>query len=197
LKLSKKYNNGQNEAVGGQYSNVEHALAANPKSGFSTVSLGCPLLEVVIMKPFLPVGLILLMITLSACSSLTVKSSPNQEVAQVSNCSSAKTQFDLDRCANQMAQIEYEKLTSLIIELQGHMDASQYADLLQVEANWEKVAKDHCAWEVTFFADGSIQPMSLADCLYQQFKQRIEALRLNLCEGNGITGECEASLKFK
>jgi hypothetical protein len=39
LKLSKKYKNGQNEAAGGQYY-VERALAANPKSVFSTVSLG-------------------------------------------------------------------------------------------------------------------------------------------------------------
>ena len=77
------------------------------------------------------------------------------------------------------------------------MDASHYAELLQIEANWEKVAKDHCKWEAAFFAGGSNQPMMLADCLYQQYQQRIDVLRLNLCNGNGMTGECEASLKYK
>jgi hypothetical protein len=40
LKLLKKHKNGQNETVGGQYNYAEHALAANPKSGFSTVLSG-------------------------------------------------------------------------------------------------------------------------------------------------------------
>jgi|WetSurSiteA1Bulk_404760.scaffolds.fasta_scaffold42789_1 uncharacterized protein YecT (DUF1311 family) len=149
------------------------------------------------MKPILLVGITLSIIALSACSLQPIKSAPTPETTPVYNCSSATTQFELNQCASRMSQTEQEKLNSLINELQGHMDASQYAELLRIEADWETVAKDHCKWEAAFFTGGSNQPMMLADCLYRQYQQRIDILRLNLCNGNGMTGECEASLKYK
>lgn len=61
----------------------------------------------------------------------------------------------------------------------------------------ENTIEEHCQWQANFFEGGSVQPMWHAICLTQQYRDRIEALRLNLCMGNGMTGECEESLKYK
>jgi uncharacterized protein YecT (DUF1311 family) len=112
-------------------------------------------------------------------------------------CQSAMTQSELNACAHQKALATYEKLNSLIAELHGHMADSQYTLLLEIETDWETTITKHCSWEANFFAGGSVQPMWFAGCLDQQYLYRIETLRINLCEGYGMTGECEESLKYK
>ena len=77
------------------------------------------------------------------------------------------------------------------------MGMTQYQKLVSIQSEWKKAAKEHCQWEAGFFAGGSVQPMWLAGCLEQQYRQRIDALRFNLCEGNGMTGECEAAAKYR
>jgi uncharacterized protein YecT (DUF1311 family) len=77
------------------------------------------------------------------------------------------------------------------------MSDSQYTTLLKIESDWEKMITEHCQWEANFSAGGSIQPMQFSGCLSQQYMDRIEMLRINLCEGHGMTGECEESLKYK
>jgi uncharacterized protein YecT (DUF1311 family) len=109
----------------------------------------------------------------------------------------ATTQSNLNECAAQTAEATYVQLKALLDELRDHMEAAQYQKILDVQSEWEKVAKEHCEWEADFFAGGSSQPMWIAGCLEQQYRQRIEALRFNLCEGHGATGTCEATLKYK
>ncbi len=89
------------------------------------------------------------------------------------------------------------KLGALLDELRSHMNTAQYQELTSIQNEWEKTAEEHCQWEAEFFAGGSVQPMWLAGCLEEQYHQRIDALRFNLCEGNGMTGECEEALKYK
>lgn len=151
---------------------------------------------------------------LFGCNSRSVSSLPPAEVSavefDVTNTTSqptptapvsclqfATTQAELNGCADQQTQDTYAKLSSLVVELQGHMNDSQYAMLLEIEAEWEQMIITHCQWEANFFEGGSIQPMWYSGCLGQQYHDRIEALRINLCEGNGMTGECEESLKYK
>jgi uncharacterized protein YecT (DUF1311 family) len=115
-----------------------------------------------------------------------------------SNCfQNATTQTEMNLCASQQAYEVAAKLKSLIDELQGHMSATHYTTLLKVETDWEKLIIEHCKWEANFFEGGSIQSVWYPGCLSQQYFYRIESLRLNLCEGNGITGECVESLKYK
>lgn len=132
--------------------------------------------------------------TLVVIQTITPEST---ESTQSSCTQTAVTQSDLNKCASQIAQATFSKLESLIDELQGRMNASQYAALLKIEADWERTSLEHCEWEASFFEGGSVRPMWLADCLNRQYLDRIEALRLTLCEGNGMTGECERSLKYK
>lgn len=107
------------------------------------------------------------------------------------------TQGEMNDCADQVAREAYSMLQSLITDLRSKMSAAQYTRFLELEGDWEKMIGDHCEWEAEFFAGGSIRPMQLSACLNEQYRFRIESLRLNLCEGNGMTGECEASLRYK
>jgi len=54
----------------------------------------------------------------------------------------------------------------------------------------------HCQWQSSFFEGGSIQPTERSTCLSSVIWNRIDELRLNLCEGRGMTGECAASKKY-
>jgi uncharacterized protein YecT (DUF1311 family) len=103
----------------------------------------------------------------------------------------------MNDCADQAARAAYSTLQALITDLRSHMGAAQYTRFLELEEDWENMISEHCEWEAEFFAGGSIQPMQLSACLNEQYRYRIESLRMNLCEGNGMTGECEASLRYK
>lgn len=122
---------------------------------------------------------------------------PSASVGDDSCMKNARTQLEMNQCAGDGYRAAYEKLNELIAELKSHMDASQYQVLLEIESDWETAIEKHCSWQSNFFEGGSIQPMIYALCLNQEYWKRIEALRLNLCEGNGMTGECEESLKYK
>ena len=116
---------------------------------------------------------------------------------QTSCFETAMTQFELNKCSGEQTQEVYAKLNLLITELEEHTNASHYATLLEIEENWEEVITEHCKWEAEYFSGGSIQPMWYSGCLRNQYLDRIDSLRINLCEGNGMTGECEESLKYK
>jgi uncharacterized protein YecT (DUF1311 family) len=143
--------------------------------------------------------LIVMSVGLCACSSQKrdLSVTPTSTPAMKDCHETAVTSYDLNKCATKAAEATRNQLNTLFEELREHMEAVQYQKLLDVQSEWEKVAKVHCEWEADFFAGGSIQPMWLAGCLEQQYHQRIEALRFNLCEGHGATGECEAALKYK
>jgi uncharacterized protein YecT (DUF1311 family) len=103
----------------------------------------------------------------------------------------------MNKCASEAADAAHDKLDALLAELRNHVEMAQYQNLTSIQSEWEKVAKEHCRWEADFFAGGSSQPMWLAGCLEKQYHQRIDALRFDLCEGHGMTGECEAALKYR
>jgi uncharacterized protein YecT (DUF1311 family) len=93
--------------------------------------------------------------------------------------------------------MSHEKLASLVDELASQLNETRRERLLEIEAAWKKMIVEHCEWQASFFEGGSVKSMWFSECLNQQYLDRIEALRLNLCEGNGMTGECEESLKYK
>lgn len=103
----------------------------------------------------------------------------------------------MNKCASEAADAAHDKLDALLDELRSHMDMAQYQKLASVQEKWEQIVEEHCEWEADFFAGGSVQPMWRAGCLDEQYRQRIEVLRFNLCEGHGMTGECEAAFKYK
>lgn len=109
----------------------------------------------------------------------------------------AMTQFEMNECSREMAQVTYAKLQQLIEDLKPHIGDAQYARLLVVEKKWEAMIKEHCRWQADFFDGGSVMPLMYASCLDGQYSGRINMLRLDLCEGHGMTGECEESMRYK
>ncbi len=152
-----------------------------------------------VMKTFFFSIFITIALGLCACSSqerelsVTLTSTPS-----VGSChETAVTQSDLNKCASQMAEATRVKLNALLDELRNHMEMTQYQKLISLQSEWGKAAEEYCQWEADFFSGGSAQPMWLAGCLEKQYRQRIDALRFNLCEGHGMTGECEAALRYQ
>jgi uncharacterized protein YecT (DUF1311 family) len=147
---------------------------------------------------------ILFIFNLSACNKGNISIAPTVtprkpiQIATLSvDCTTAMTQLEMNICAGRRAQAEYAKLNSLISELGSRMDTFRYLTLLQIESDWEKTAQAHCEWVASFFEGGSVQPLQHQGCLVEQYQQRIKVLKIMLCEGAGMTGECEASSKYE
>ncbi len=121
----------------------------------------------------------------------------DKKLLEIDCAQSLKTQLEMNVCAGRRAVSNKETLWMLIEELNGHMGAEQYATLLSIQSEWEEFAVKHCEWEANFFEGGSIRPKLLIYCLNNQYRQRINELRINLCQGNGMSGECEEALKYK
>ena len=86
-----------------------------------------------------------------------------------------------------------QKLDNLLLELGKALEPSESEALRSVQAEWVGYRDSHCEWQAGFFADGSIRPTIYETCIDELTWDRIDELKLDLCEGWGMTGECEAS----
>ncbi len=151
------------------------------------------------MKILPVIALIAFAVGMPACSSPTDGLLVNPTSTPiVKSCSEAAvTQFDMNKCAGEAADATHNKLDALLDELHSHMSMAQYQELTSIQDKWEQIVREHCQWEAGFFTGGSSLPMWIAGCLEKQYRQRIDALRFDLCEGHGLTGDCEAASKYK
>jgi len=109
----------------------------------------------------------------------------------------SRTTYEDTHClATDLDQREH-RLSNLLTNLQLSMPAISYQELLKTEKEWEQVSTDHCWWYDGFWLAGSVRNIMLFDCMVNQYDQRIDNLRLFLCEDHGLSGECEASLRYK
>lgn len=89
-----------------------------------------------------------------------------------------------------------DKLKRLLDELHHTLTAAAWSELAAVQTRWETFRNRDCSWERQFFQDGSVAPLVYSQCLKTHTLQRIDRLKLFLCEGYGMTGPCEASEKY-
>ena len=89
-----------------------------------------------------------------------------------------------------------DKLNRLLKELRNTLPADAWAELKAVQAVWKNFKNKDCSWERRLFKDGSVAPLVYGHCLETHNLERIEKLKLFLCEGYGMTGPCEASEKY-
>jgi uncharacterized protein YecT (DUF1311 family) len=102
----------------------------------------------------------------------------------------------MNACFAEQAHHSSVLLDSLIQDLHGHLKPAEYAQLLEVQRDWTGYRDAHCKWQAHFSEGGSIQPTEYATCIGRLTWNRIDELKLNLCEGNGMTGACAASAKY-
>ena len=81
----------------------------------------------------------------------------------------------------------------LIEELQAHMSANKYSEILEIQDSWKIVTEDFCLWQRGFYEGGSIAPTIYYSCLASEYETRLNQLKFHLCDG---AYQCPASEKF-
>jgi len=112
------------------------------------------------------------------------------------NCGDSASQTLMNQCFAREAKQDLELLDALIRELGGKLGAAQKERLEEVQSQWVKYRDAHCKWQAAFFEGGSIQPTMYSTCIIESTWNRISELKLDLCEGAGMTGTCEASKRY-
>ena len=112
------------------------------------------------------------------------------------NCGDSTTQNAMNECFGREAKQDQLLLESLLKELAAKLDAPDKERLEEVQSLWVKYRDAHCRWQAGFFEGGSVQPMMYSTCISALTWNRIEELKVNLCEGAGMTGPCEASKRY-
>lgn len=111
-------------------------------------------------------------------------------------CEDLTTQRAMSACFGRQARQDQARLDALLKELSGVLPKSEFTRLTAVQKAWTSYRDLHCQWQASFFEGGSIQPTERSTCLSSVIWNRIDELKLNLCEGRGLTGECAASKKY-
>lgn len=123
---------------------------------------------------------------------------PQAEIAanaSTTDCGSMSSQSEMNGCYAREAERVRELLAALLLELEKrHPKESQ--ELQRVQATWTTFRDAHCNWQAQFFDGGTIKPTIHSVCMADISWDRIEALKLDLCEGAGMTGPCEASRRY-
>jgi uncharacterized protein YecT (DUF1311 family) len=109
----------------------------------------------------------------------------------------AMTTYDMNMCYGSDVKKGEKTLTNLLNNLRSSMSADDYQKLIQTEKEWESYSSDYCKWYDGFFLTGTIRGVMGSSCAIHQYNQRINNLRLYLCTDHGLSGECDASLRYK
>lgn len=128
---------------------------------------------------------------------------PGHLAAQV-RCDTLMGQQPMNSCYALQTMHSLALLDTLVGELHKKLDSGVYqrlepaqaAQLLVVQEKWKLYRDAHCKWQAQFAAGGSIQPTDYANCLNDLTWNRIDELKLDLCEGEGMTGACDASSRY-
>jgi uncharacterized protein YecT (DUF1311 family) len=111
------------------------------------------------------------------------------------------SQRDMNICARQAADTERARLQRLLDELRRKLtaekDQRQWQRLENLQKDWEQFARTDCNWESGFFEGGSMQPMINSLCMANATANRIDRLRIFLCEGEGTKGECKEAQAYE
>jgi uncharacterized protein YecT (DUF1311 family) len=106
------------------------------------------------------------------------------------------TQLEMNTCAGRAAEAASAKLARLVKELEPKLDPQARDEFRNIQAQWNEYRHRDCNWERDMFGRGSVAPMVYGYCSAARTSERIERLKILLCEGAGVTGPCEASRKY-
>jgi uncharacterized protein YecT (DUF1311 family) len=102
----------------------------------------------------------------------------------------------MNDCFYRQAQEDQRLLDSLVSDLGRALDRPAMSRLQEAQKTWLTYRSEHCAWEASFFEGGSIRPTILSTCMSSVTWNRIDELKVKLCEASGMTGQCEASKRY-
>jgi uncharacterized protein YecT (DUF1311 family) len=107
-----------------------------------------------------------------------------------------RNQLEMNACAGLKADAANRRLAALVAELDGVLPPGLRQGLASIQKQWLALRDLDCKWEQSAFEGGSVAPLVYASCVASQTEQRIDRLKVFLCEGRGVTGPCEASRKY-
>lgn len=110
--------------------------------------------------------------------------------------SAAPTMLQTQQDAADRLKADQQRLNQLLHELNTSLPSASARQLEQNQPRWETLARDECGWQRELSGGGSMAPLVYLTCLDQRVRERINWLKLFLCEGYGSTGECAESKRY-
>ena len=118
------------------------------------------------------------------------------------------TQIEAVRCAESDLNTNQVRLASLVGEIKNKLNDPQnkspavdlpvgmaeQLDTLQIK--WGELVEMQCKWESNFLYGNSSAPMAYISCMATKTKDRLQQLRVFLCEGQGSNGLCKNAEKY-
>jgi len=130
------------------------------------------------MKKFLWLGLLC---ALAACAFTHAASAQKKAAARSNPCDEARTQMDMNVCADQQyrkADAELNRVYQELMRSSGGTDAK----LKAAQLAWIKFRDAECDYKAAFNEGGSMQPMTYSFCLADVTAARTRQLRESLKE---------------
>ena len=110
------------------------------------------------------------------------------------------SQADASTCAARDAEAERARLQRLLQDLRRKFTAGrqerQWQRLESLQKDWEQFTRSDCNWETGFAEGASMQPMINSLCMANATANRIERLRIFLCDNAGAAGECKEAQAY-
>jgi uncharacterized protein YecT (DUF1311 family) len=125
----------------------------------------------------------------------TFPSQRRDQTAPQPNCG-ALPQQPMNRCFAAEASRVSALVEALLREIRPRLEETERTALEKAQVTWVQYRDAHCDWSASLFEGGSIQPTIHATCVIDLTWERIDKLKLMLCEGQGLNGACAASLRY-
>jgi len=116
--------------------------------------------------------------------------------AQAQDCDHSPDQRAWNICTANQAEISDQRLRRLLAEVSSNADSGRRVQLARVQQRWTVFRDSECEWQTDAFAGGTIQPVVYSQCVIALTEERIAHLKLQLCEGGGMRGPCDASRQY-
>jgi uncharacterized protein YecT (DUF1311 family) len=133
---------------------------------------------------------------LSLCAVLGSPEPLHAQRPWLGRCKGIVAQQSANICYTAVADSLAGRLDTLLAELRRKLPRSRYGELEVAQAHWSRYLVAHCKWEHGIAEGGTRAPMIEAGCEAELTVARIAELKLHLCEGEGLTGPCEASRRY-
>ncbi|HZT60441.1 MAG TPA: lysozyme inhibitor LprI family protein [Pyrinomonadaceae bacterium] len=125
----------------------------------------------------------IVLVLLLSCAALLVNVSAQRRAAK-NPCDDARTQLDMNICADKQFKAADAELNRVYDQLAAKLEGDLRAKLKTAEVSWLKYRDDNCGYEAGVYEGGSMRPMVYSFCLERMTKARTAELREQIKEQN-------------
>ncbi len=118
------------------------------------------------------------------CCALPFAGASAQKKQKKEPCDDARTQLDMNVCADREFKNADAALNRLYNQLMAQVDEDGKAKIKSVELAWLKYRDSNCDYEASVYEGGSIKPMIYSFCLARMTQARTSELKDQIKELN-------------